>query len=130
MKFHIIVLFIATLLLVSCQVPSDDILAEQAEDDLLLEIASEEGSLNTGKAIQLNRGEVEFVSCRDTDNGNTPDVKGTMTVVYKLEGKTINKIWEDSCKFSRVIEHYCRLTTKFVHRPVKCENGCENGACV
>ena len=78
----------------------------------------------------------EYISCYDTDNGLDSDEFGSVEANYIEGGEEKTKIFEDKCyngvfNFFRgdLREFYCRDDNQFAFKYVKCENGCEDGAC-
>ncbi|MBW2980320.1 hypothetical protein KY360_02795 [Candidatus Woesearchaeota archaeon] len=58
------------------------------------------------------------LNCQDSDGGNTPEVKGTVTVTGAEE--------TDSCLGDFLVEYYCENGRK-THTNIRCD--CEDGAC-
>lgn len=79
-------------------------------------------------------------SCEDTDQGNTPGVKGTVSGFAKtgMLGEvtdTCVRLDTDEavleCDLNcGVLEHYCKDQFRFETEPIACEHGCRNGACI
>jgi hypothetical protein len=77
----------------------------------------EEGNL-LGEATSL-----VVSKCTDTDGGNVPNVKGTLT--FK------SKSYQDVCTSGTIVgEYFCASATQATKAEVACPNGCSNGACI
>ncbi len=84
----------------------------------------------TGKAVKKS-----ITSCKDTDNGDFPNVKGMVTHVYLessgIREKDFSKEFNDYCSYGNtLIEYYCSDTGRVGSILYYCKDECKDGTCV
>lgn len=67
-------------------------------------------------------------NCADTDFGNNPFTKGSITYTYTAGGTSTTETKLDVCNNNVLTEYYCE-NNKNKQAETTCANGCENGAC-
>jgi len=79
----------------------------------------------TGLAVEDGYG----ARCVDSDGGENPSEKGSVTGINVISSETITV--SDSCiSDERVMEYYCQEGGTFFSKSFSCSNGCVDGACV
>jgi hypothetical protein len=68
--------------------------------------------------------------CTDTDGGDVPNVKGTLTSTTAYATKCEVVTFTDTCQGNDVMEHHCASSGSGYGSGIQsCPNGCSNGAC-
>jgi len=84
----------------------------------------------TGNAVGVR----PLLSCEETDKGDYPEVSGVATYTYIKSGyreKGFSREFKDYCSYGNtLIEYSCSLRGRVGSRLYRCENGCEDGACI
>ncbi|MBI4152588.1 hypothetical protein HY495_02655 [Candidatus Woesearchaeota archaeon] len=112
MKKVLLTLLVLIVLFVVACAPGAELPAEEGFDD---------ASALVGQATEL-----KFSCSKEGDADSSEFVKGTLEFTKK--GKSYS--YEDKCYKDGLIEYYCNEGKGVSRVGVKCENGCENGACV
>jgi hypothetical protein len=75
--------------------------------------------------------QVEKYSCSDSDKGETPYTKGTITyTIYYTNGKKESSTYTDYCyDTNSVLEYFC-VKDGFSSKVIQCGYGCKDGACI
>src|SRR3989344_8795065 len=94
-----------------------------------------------GNAVGFATSTIQWLSCVDSDGGNTPNVYGKLDVKYRgVDGVDRAATYPDVCWNTEskttgvtgdaVRERYCSSNNYPAYGFVACANGCKEGACV